>query len=260
MKSNQSNNRSDWQRVRIAIAAILLSVGPALAQSHDTNMLDIYSKVLDSESSEARECKDEVVSPTGEKFLKAYLAGKDAEANRLWALMLQHLSKAKSIAEIGPSLYNRYSLEVPDGTPLDSRYARDHLYDFMLASTEKAVGKDHRFYMDCLGQVAHITEGKEKWQDAETLRLKQYKMALKFLGKDSERTLTITNNYIWDKIELKKNAEAEQLLKSNIATAERLGYKRPLAWSVNTYAKLLVANHRTEEAKKLISKYRQRLQ
>jgi len=258
MKNSQSNSKLHWHCVPIAIAAILLFVGPAFAKSPD-NMLDVYSNVLERESQESRECKDEVVSPTGEKFLKAYLAGKDAEANRLWALMLQHLSKAKSIEELGPSLYNRYSLEIPDGTPLNSPYARDHLYNFMLASTEKAVGKNHRFYMDCLGAVAHIAEGAQKWQDAENLRLRQYKLALKLLGKDSERTLTISNNYIWDKIELKKNAEAEPLLKSNIETAQRLGYKKQLAWAVNTYAKMLVATNRTAEAKKLMAQYRLQL-
>jgi len=190
MKSDQSNNHKHWQSLPIAITAIVLFAGPPIARSAD-NMLDIYSQVLDKETQEARECKDEVDTQTGEKFLKAYLGGNNAEANRLWALMLKHLGKTKSIEELGPSLYNRYSLEVPDGTSLNSRYARDHLYKFMLQSTEKAVGTDHRFYMECLGLVAHLTEGTEKWQDAEKLRSRQYQMAKKFLGKENERTLTI---------------------------------------------------------------------
>ena len=258
MKSEPSNNQVHWQSLHIALTALLLLVAPSYAKGE--NMLDIYSQVLDNESQESRECQDEVHSKTGTDFLKAYLGGNTAEANRLWALMLKHLSKSKSIEGLGPALYNRYSLEVPDGTPLNSPYARDHLYKFMLASTEKAVGKDHRFYMDCLGQVAHVTEGAEKWQEAENLRLKQYRMAQKLLGKESAKTLTICNNYTWDKIEQKKNAEAEVLLKSTIETAQRLGYKKTLAWAVNTYAKLLVATNRIPEAKKLMSEYRQRLQ
>jgi hypothetical protein len=254
MKQRIPNNQV--LTLRIAIVAVALMFCPAFAQSNEPNSFDIYNRILDSERLEERQCKDEAASETGEKFLKAYLSGKTAEAERLWALMLKHLSKTSSIDSLGHSLYTRYVLEIPDGATLHSRYSRESLYRFILAATDKAVGKNHRFYMDCLGEVAYIVEGTKKWQEGETIRIRQYRLAERCLGKESEKTLAVCNRYAWDKIHLRQYVEAESMLKNTIQASERHGYKKPLVGALKVYLYLLQTTNRTADANKLVAQWR----
>jgi hypothetical protein len=242
-------------RSQFLIFCLLLSLYPASVQAKPPDMFDLLESAESGRDPDEQACTTVVRSALGDKFLKSYLAGNTAEAERLWAQMLKQLSKQKSIETLPKNFAARYSLDIPEGTTVNSPYSRTRFYGFCLTATEKVVGKDHRFYMDCLEEVARLHDGMHRYKEGLPLRSQEYQLAVKFFGAESERAMWAHIAVAYDQTQLKEYAQAEPILKNCIEICERHGYKLPLRRALRTYFTLLLATNRKEDADKLLAHY-----
>jgi hypothetical protein len=248
--------KAQWQFI---LFLVLLSLFQSSAQAKEPDAIDLLDSAEAMKSPDEQACTTIVQSRLGDKFLKAYMGGNTPEAERLWALMLKQLNGVTSIETLGKQVFSRFAFEIPEGASFGSRYDRQNLYKFCLKATEKAVGKNHRFYMDYLAENGRQMEMVKKYSEAEPMRLKEYQLAVKFFGKESARAMYAAFNDAHDKFYLKRYAEAEPMLKNTIEICERHRYKQPLGYALKTYLNILLATNRKEDADKFLARYHLRI-
>jgi tetratricopeptide (TPR) repeat protein len=240
----------------LAVCLIVVSAQNSVpGQNGSPDLYDIYSTTIVESKPTKIEMQKVVNSDLGERFLKAYLANDSKLATNLWASMLKRLEKVDSIEYISQLLVSRFALDVPDDQPMKPQYLVIPLDRFLLAATEKALTKNHRFYADCLNALAAALEKGKHWEEAANLRTQEYKLDQKLFGAEIERTVIALTTAGIDRTKLKEYAQAESLLKGALAIAEKRHYEYSTLRASKAYYNLFLATGRKEEATKLLNDY-----
>jgi len=250
-------------RHTITLLIIALVNSPTVVQAKEpstSSMYDIFEQVQEKQTVSDRRCKEIVSSDLGDKFLKAYLSGKTAEADRIFALMLKQLgtNNSEMSNDLGQDLYAHIQLDAPDDASVNSLYSRRTFFTFIASSTEKAVGKYHRFMIDPLSQLAKAEEGARNWKDAEAVRIRRTQVCERCFGKENEATLNARLKEVWDKMQMQQYTGVEPVLLQVIEQSKKHGYTTSLQNAVKEYALFLRLSNRRSDYDKLMAEYNQR--
>jgi hypothetical protein len=239
------------------IALVNSSTVVQAQDSSMSSMYDMFEQTQKKETASDRLCKEIVASDLADKFLKAYLSGKTAEADRIYALMLKKLELGKSESSywLCQGLYAHIQFDVPDDASLSSIYSRRSFFTFIALATEKAVGKYHRFMLDPLALIAKYDEGARNWKDAEAIRIRRTQICEKCFGKEAEPTLNSRVNEVWDKMQMQQYSGVEPVLKQVIEQSKRHGCLPTLQNAVKDYALFLRLSNRRSDYDKLMAEY-----
>lgn len=235
-------------KFQIACLIVLLAQSPILGREED--VYDIFGKTADAQDPNRAEIQKVLKSELGDRFLKAYLAGDSKLAQTLWASVLKKLEKVETIDDINSLLTLRFVLDIPEDQPMKPQYSVESINRFLLAATEKALTKDHRFYADCAGNLARTLEKEKHWKEAIPLRMQQHKLYQKFFGAEKEKPLIILTIIGVDEGKLKNYPQAEATLKSVLDLATKHNYHFSLKKAGSAYCDILIATHKAAEAQR----------
>jgi hypothetical protein len=224
-------------------------------QNSSQNAYDLFTKAFDEETPAELEVETAVHSELGGRFLKAYMAGDTKLAQTLWFSILKRLAKCNSLEHIDSHFRNMFTLDIPEDEVAKAKYSSESLNKFMIATTEKALTKKHRFYVDCLSNLARTYEGTRRWEDAALVRMNQYKLSQPLFGSEAERTILPLAFSGIDKCKMKHYSEAEPMLKTAFELAAKHKYRAILNDAGRAYYKLLLATNRPDKAKQVLALY-----
>lgn len=235
-------------KIQIAVLIVLFVADPIWARNEMDDVYDIFSKTADADDPNRLAMKQAIASKEGDAFLKAYLGGDTKIAQTHYANMLKRLEKIETIDDFNNLIVSRFALDIPEAQPLKTQYSGEALNRFMLSATEKAVTKNHRFYGDCLGNLARILEKEQHWKEAISLREQQYELFQKLFGAENEKAIIILTQWGVDEGQNKNFPQGELLLKKSLAVATKHTFRFSLKKAGHAYFNLLMDAHRPSDA------------
>ncbi|MGD9680737.1 MAG: hypothetical protein AB7W16_06085 [Candidatus Obscuribacterales bacterium] len=186
-----------------------------------------------------------------ERWFALYAAGKTAEADRAWASALKAFEKREEIGDYLEFVNQRCWFSGEKGSPgVDP----EKTYGYLLVTTERILGKEHRFVADICTFLATYAEARKDFKAARALRLRDLRLHEKALGKDNRQVLEAHQEIGHLLMGTKEYREAEKHLLSAIENPHCP--KSTFQKAVLDYIKLLRATGRDVEARRVSARYR----
>lgn len=142
--------------------------------------------------------------------------GQIAEADKTWNKILKECANREDISEVIENLNGR-SLFAEDKKKINT----EKVYLHLLVSTEKTLGKEHRFVGDICRFMARYADYRRDYKSELTYRLRDLNIHEKALGKDNRHAIEARFELGHLFMKMKDYAQAEPYLKRAVVDGER---------------------------------------
>lgn len=203
-------------------------------------------------------CEKAFFSKLGDLWINAYIQGRTSEADQLWHKLLVQVKDCESIGVLIDKLYYRLRFLPDEKTDDSEKMAMVPFYLNLLKSTEKAVGKEHRFCAELCGYLSSHGETTKDFKLAIKWRQKQLDVLKKVSRSSSWNVANTLFHLGYDYYMQHDYRSSEPLLLKSINIADKNRYQVILKQSVTQYCKLLRSTDRKSQALVLQAKYRSR--
>jgi hypothetical protein len=202
----------------------------ALAQQKDlTNVFDLLDQAAQVDNSkDAVMCEKAFYSGLCDQWLKEYVAGKTAEADKTWAKILFKMNDSPSCYILVRKLFQRLESGAPDNATNDSKYGILTYSNQVLAATEKTLGRNHRFVCDILAFKATHYDSIKDFKAALPLRQRELDVGIKSMGPESEMTGFCMVDMAFELAKLRRYDEGHRLVLRALKLAQTHKYARLL--------------------------------
>ena len=186
-------------------------------------------------------------------WFKFYASGNIKEADKTWASILKQCADREEIGDFTENINERcWFAESNNRNKVDAEQAYKHL----LATTERMLGKDHRFVADLYTFLAVYAEARHDFKKAKSYRLLDLKLHEKALGPNNHQVIEANQEIGHLLLSTKEYNEAEPYLKKALVMSKKQGLKRTFQRAKADYLKLLYATNRGAEARHLMAKHK----
>lgn len=182
-----------------------------------------------------------------DRWFKSYARKNYGEADKIWAAILKHCANREEIGDFIENINERcWFADDSDSKKVDPEKAYHHL----LVTTEKMLGKDHRFVADLCTFLATYAEARHDYQQAKAYRLRDLKLHEKALGANNHQVIEANQEVGHLLLTMKQYGEAEQYLKRAIVASKKQGLSGPYQKANADYLQLLHATKGDTKSKR----------
>ena len=227
------------QKILIAIFLFLLSGNPKPAYADaPPDLGTALDSVVRTRSSNA---------DLMDRWFKAFAKKNYSEADKIWAAILKHCASREEIGDFTENINERcWFAEDTDSKNVDPEKAYYHL----LVTTEKMLGKDHRFVADLCTFLATYAEARHDYQQAKAYRLRDLRLHEKVLGPNNHQVIEANQEVGHLLLTMKQYEEAEPYLKKAIAASKKQGLYGTYQKATADYQLLLRATKSDTKSKR----------
>lgn len=199
------------------------------AEKDSSNVFDLLDQAAQGDNSkDMLMCEKVFYSGLCDQWLKAYVAGKTAEADKTWSQIMSQLKDSPSCYILVTKLFHRLETEAPDNASNDSKWGILAYTNQVLAATEKALGRNHRFVSDILAFKATHYDSIKDYKAALPVRQRELDIGIKSMGPEAEMTGFCMVDMAFELAELGRYEEARQLAQRALKLAQTHKYTRLL--------------------------------
>ncbi len=224
---------------------------------HTGSLITDYDNFLDKTGGKDQElCNRARYGVNVDRWYKAVDAGDKKKAKEYWRAVLTELKSCRRIWILLLDLRMRWCLGESDAKV--DRHG-DEFHRNLIADTEAAVGRDHRFSADVLSFCANYFETCGNEAEATACYRRALEIRLKTFEKDDPATLNAYLLLAENLYKMKRFAESEQFFKEYIAGCRHNKDSDGVADGVRRYADLMRKSGKIKEAYVFEAKYGTRL-
>jgi hypothetical protein len=199
------------------------------AEKDSSNVFDLLDQAAQGDNSkDMLMCEKVFYSGLCDQWLKAYVAGKTAEADKTWSQIMSQLKDSPSCYILVTKLFHRLETEAPDNASNDSKWGTLSYTNQVLAATEKSLGRNHRFVSDILAFKATHYDSIKDYKAALPVRQRELDVGIKSMGPEAEMTGFCMVDMAFELAELGRYEEARQLAQRALKLAQTHKYARLL--------------------------------
>ena len=216
----------------------------AYANDSTSEMFDIFGHVANADKSkDTAMCETVFYSGLCDQWVKAYIGGKSGEAERIWSNILTKIKDSPSCYILVKKLFQRLESDAPESVSNSSKYGILPYSHFLLAATEKALGRQHRFVADILAFMSTHYDSIKDFKTALILRRREMEIEEK-CGPESEMTGFAMLDVAFDLGQLGRYDEARKLTLRVLKFAKARKYERVLPLALKLESELTAAMQR----------------
>lgn len=224
------------------------------ANAHSSSLLTDFDEARDHDDKDRDLCDRARYGKNVDRWYKAVERGDHKEAKAAWRVVLNELKQCNRIWFLLLDLRLRWCLgEDDEGANIDR-----HDYAFhkdLIADTEEAVGRDHRFVADVLTFCGNYFETCGKADEALKAYLRTLEIRTKTSGNNSAETISIKYVLAEHLYKLGKFAESQRFFKDFATSCQRVKEREALMDGVRRYAAMMRRAGKVKEAYTLEAKY-----
>lgn len=192
-------------------------------------------------------CENVFFSGLCDQWLKAYEAGKAADAEKIWAKILAKIKTSDSCYILVKKMHQRLETDAPENVSNNSKYGILQYSTAILQATEKSLGPDHRFVSDIIAFMATHYDSIKDYKTALPLRQREMEISIKSTGPESEMSAFSIMDMAYEMAELGRYQEGHELVTRVLKFARAHKYQRVLPLAVKLDAQLSAAMQRKGE-------------
>jgi tetratricopeptide (TPR) repeat protein len=177
-------------------------------------------------------CETVFYSGLCDQWLKAYEAGKIADADKIWAKILAKIKNSESCFLLLKKLHQRLESDAPDVVSNNSKYGILQYSNTILKATEKILGPNHRFIADILAFLTTHYDSIKDYKTALPLRQREMDVSIKSSGPEAEMTAFAILDMGYELAELGRYQEAQVLVTRVLKFSRAHKYERVLPLAV----------------------------
>lgn len=216
------------------------------------SMLTDFGDLRDQNDKDRQLCDRARYGTNVDHWYKAVEKGDRKSAKTYWRAVLNELKGCRRIWFLLLDLRLRWCLSDEDVKIDHHDYA---FHKNLIADTEEAVGKEHRFVADVLTFCGTYFETSGKSEDALKAYSRTLEIRTKSLGNDATETVSIKFVLAEYLYKLKRYAESEHFFKEFAASCQKLKEREALLDGVRRYAATMRRVGRVKDAYAVEAKY-----
>jgi tetratricopeptide (TPR) repeat protein len=189
-------------------------------------------------------CESVFYSGLCDQWLKAYEAGKTADAEKIWVKILAKIKASDSCYLLVKKLHQRLESDAPEVASNSSKYGILQYTNTLLKATEKNLGPNHRFIADILAFMTTHYDSIRDYKTAFPLRQREMEVSIKSTGPESEMSAYSIMDMAYELAELGRYQEAHQLVQRVLKVVRAHNYKRALPLAIRLDGQLNSAMQR----------------